>query len=416
MFNQNTLYRVWALHAFGVASHTLHEVTNHYDSSEQMYFDTTRNPSNNVPEQVLKKARSVDISAAEETLNYCDKHGIKIVTIDDDEYPNKLASIYNAPTVLFYKGDLTMLDKDVTLAMCGTRDPSVYSAKICAALTSTLAVHNISIIGGFSIGIEDIAQTMALEKNGRVFAFLPCGFDAFTSRVYDRQKDVIVKKGAIISEYLPKTRIAKFTYASRNRLISAASSGVCLIEAGEKSGSLSIISSALSQGRDIFAVSPHDLFDPRYRGNVNVIRDGAISLMGAYDIYREYYEHIQFNKVAVTGEKPTIDRIVQNVNRVMPSSENDDAIQSQARKSIKQNKRVEKEQAEKKELDFSKLTEEQKKIAVILNSAKTPLRPDEIVEGMEIEIDELLVLITEMEIEGYIKNINGAIEIDPNGF
>ncbi|MCC8043776.1 MAG: DNA-protecting protein DprA [Oscillospiraceae bacterium] len=337
-------------------------------------------------------------------LEHCEKNKIRIVTIDDDDYPVKISSIYNPPTVLFYRGDISHMDDEITIAVCGTRNPSLYSLKVCVGLTNSLLSFGISIVSGFSDGIEKEAQTSALRKGYRVYGFVPAGIDDYRSKTYMMFKDLTAARGAVISEYLPGNKNSYVNFGRRNRLMAAASSGVCIVETAEKSGSLSIVEAALSHGRDIFAVTPHDLFDPAYKGNVGIIRDGGTPIMGAYDVYREYFGYTK-TPLPRENEKGAFDRF----NIPSPQADENDAPKKH-RKSAARVKEAAVEAPKKR--DFSSLLKMERMVAETLNAVPDPLRPDVIAERTGIGIDDLLTLLTDMELSGIVKTVQGSVSLE----
>jgi DNA processing protein len=75
----------------------------------------------------------------------------------------------------------------------------------------------------------------------------------------------------------------KYVFPRRNRLISALSHAVIVVEAGERSGALITVQWALEQGRDVGAV-PGFPGDARSRGSNRLIKTGAFPVEGIEDI------------------------------------------------------------------------------------------------------------------------------------
>lgn len=381
----------------------LGDVSRHFETAEEMYLSLTNDGEmlKRLPSQLVQRALKIPLSAAEKTVGYCDKHKIRITSIDDEDYPSRIKSIYNPPSVLFYKGDISGVDDIPSVAVCGTRSPSEYSLKVSAGLTNSLVGYGMSIISGFSEGVELMAMSSALKKGARIYGLIPAGINDYRSAVYMKYNDAVAESGAVISEYIPGTKNAYLNFGARNRLISAVSFGVCIVEAAAKSGSLTIVESALSQGREIFAVVPHDLFDPRYKGNIGIIRDGGIPLMGAYDIYREYFDYRR-HRIVGNGELSAYAKFPS------PPQPENKPHEKKSRKSSEGSAECSSAQ----KLDFSLLPEMQKTVALILSETTEPMRPDELSEKTGIEIDTLLTVLTDMEISGITKTTQGRIMLE----
>jgi DNA processing protein len=133
-------------------------------------------------------------------------------------------------------------------------------------------------------GIDTFAHESSLENESYTCAVLGSGLDI----VYPKQNikifNEIVKKGAVISEFLPGTPPYAYNFPLRNRIISGLGDIIIVIEAGEKSGSLITANLALEQGKDVMAV-PGSIFSYESKGTNKLIKDGAYPLTSANDIF-----------------------------------------------------------------------------------------------------------------------------------
>ncbi|MGN1106220.1 MAG: DNA-processing protein DprA [Huintestinicola sp.] len=413
------LYRLWAVIAFGAASKTLSEMYERFGNAESLYAAVTQDETvrNGLPAETVRGADSITLSSAEKIMELCEKQNIKIVTADEEAFPSRLREIYNPPTVLFYKGDISGLNDRLNIGVVGTRKPSDYSRKTAAAIVHTLAKHGFDIISGFAEGIDICAHLECIKSGGRTFAVVGSGLDYPYPKNNIPYREIIEENGAIISEYLPGTQPYPGNFLLRNRILAGLSMGVAVIEAGVQSGSLNSAAHAVSQGKPVFAVPPCDLFDSRYRGNVSLIREGAIPLMGARDIYGEYCvntSHIivanentsaQLAKIKEIADKASEEEREREKKKSAPkkaSHKKTEVIPETEQKSVpeKQPRQISPEELE----SFSDPI--QKEIITKL-SENSSMRADELAEELDFEIDEILTALTELEIMGNIQSQSG---------
>ncbi|BBB32205.1 DNA processing protein [Thermotomaculum hydrothermale] len=227
----------------------------------------------------LKSARGI--------IEFCNKKGIKIITIQDEFYPERLREIQDPPVCLFAKGNIEIL-KENYLAFVGTRRATPYGINATEKLISDLSQYKVGIVSGFANGIDSIAHKCALKFNMPTIAVLGCGVDVIYPRNNLKLYGEIIEKGCIISEFVPKTKPEPFRFPIRNRIISGISMGVVVVEAREKSGSMITLNYGLNQGREIFAV-PGRIFDKASIATNTKIKNGEAKLiLSGEDIVEEY--------------------------------------------------------------------------------------------------------------------------------
>ena len=218
----------------------------------------------------------------EKTLAHLERHGITVLTWDDDAYPARLRTIPASPPVLYVRGSLTPED-EWALAVVGTRRITRYGQEVTRRLVEPLAAEGVTIVSGLALGVDALAHRTALDAGGRTIAVLGSGVDQIypsSNRALARR---IIEHGALISDYPPGTPPEPNNFPPRNRIISGLSLGVLVIEAGEKSGALITANYALEQGREVLAV-PGSILSAQSRGTNRLIADGAIPVCSAEDI------------------------------------------------------------------------------------------------------------------------------------
>lgn len=241
-----------------------------------------------------------------EVIKYCKFNGIRIITPEDNEYPSGLRYIENPPTVLFARGKM-LDDKAPTIGIVGARKSTEFGQKAAYSLGAKLALAGFTIISGGALGVDGMAHLGALNAGGDTVIVLGCGLDCDYLMVQDSLRKRAETCGTVISEYEPKTPATRYTFPIRNRIISALSSGVAVIEAGQKSGALITATYAMEHGKEIFAL-PGNINAPQYGGTNDLLRDGATPLIKVEDILEVYMGRFPDKLKAVGELSPEIKR------------------------------------------------------------------------------------------------------------
>ena len=228
-----------------------------------------------------------DLSAAEEVLADCAKAGLQVLTYDSPLYPNRLKAIYDPPIVLYYRGTLPDFDKLPTVAVVGTRHPSVYGRQAAKRLGGEIAGAGGLVVSGLAEGIDGAAMEAALSAGFPAVGVLGCGADVVYPRKHKALFQETERLGCILSEYAPGSPPIGWHFPRRNRIISGLSCGVVVVEAPERSGSLLTAKHALEQGRDVFVV-PGNVDMESFRGSNRLLRSGAIAVSSGRDVMEEY--------------------------------------------------------------------------------------------------------------------------------
>ncbi len=282
-------YWVWLTLAFGSANSRKWNALSHYATVSEAYERISSGDLKYVMPQDEKRVSSTKMEQADKLIGYCSDNGINIYCFDDEDFPDRLRQIYNPPSVLFTYGSLKGLDDSVVISAVGTRKPSKYSAYVTDRICHELSEAGVVIASGFAVGLDSVALRAAMISGGRAIAVLPCGLNYDYPKENASAKKVVARNGAVISEYLPNDRPSSFYFRARNRILAGISLGTLVTQAGIGSGALSTAAFALAQGKDIFCIPPHELFNDDYAGVTGLLRDGAIPVFDARDILNEYY-------------------------------------------------------------------------------------------------------------------------------
>ncbi len=207
---------------------------------------------------------------------------IKFVALCDKEYPQKLKEIFDAPPVLFYKGNISNLNSLKHVAVVGTRNPTNYGIKISGKVSSLLSERNIVVVSGLASGVDTSAHIGAIN-NGRTIAVVGTGLDiVFPSENKQLTGEIVKLGGLIVSEYPPGIPASPWNFPQRNRIISALSDAVVVIEGDLQSGAIITARFAIKQSKPLFAL-PGPIDSTVSNGPNILIKSGVAELLTSVD-------------------------------------------------------------------------------------------------------------------------------------
>lgn len=418
--NENLKYWIWLTIAFGPANPRKWEVLQGYNSIADFYNEAV---NGRFPQGLLDKEinsiKSASMFTAEQTIAYCEKKGINIYCYEDEAFPNMLREISNPPSVLFSLGDISFINEKVIIAVVGARDASPYSLNAEKILLSSMLEKGIRFASGFAVGVDSLANEVSLEANEKSAAVLACGLEYDYPEGTTSLKLSVGKCGAVISEYFPNHKPRSKDFVARNRILAGLSMGVFVVEASQKSGALSSASMALNQGKDIFTIVPHNIFDKRYFGQRDLLKDGAVPVFSSEDISNEYISNFSHRLNFVPNDSQFIsierkyssDRNIKTNSISGKSKQNKKSLDSITEFDDKRGK-LTNETDDSRTLsitasyaDTSDLSEIQKRIYDELSGGV--MHADQLCEKLSLDISVLLVELTELELLGIIKSLSG---------
>ena len=286
---EEILYAYWLSNLDGIGNKTIRALREYAGSLQDIW--------NLTPDELGEKSlgltapmkrlilTSRDESAVKKSFEEMQRCGISFYHIDHPEYPRKLKYIYDPPQGIYVKGRLP--DPNIlSVAMVGARNCSEYGKMMSRKLSVALAGAGIQIISGMARGIDGISQEAALEAGGYTCGVLGCGVDICYPEENRILYDRLITSGGLISEYHPGVAAKSGQFPLRNRIISALSDIVIIVEARERSGSLITADQALEQGRDVYTL-PGRVCDALSQGCNRLIRQGAGIILSPEDFLKE---------------------------------------------------------------------------------------------------------------------------------
>lgn len=225
------------------------------------------------------------------------KKGLSLLDVDycsvfDEDYPTELRNIYDFPICLYLRGNRACLSHAKKISIIGTRKPTYDGIKMCDVFVKAMASMNMTIVSGLAFGVDIHSHMAALKYSCPAIAVLGSGIDDITPRSHLKYARRIMESGGlIISEYPPNSAFYKCNFVVRNRIISGLSMDLFVVEAGERSGSLTTAHHAMEQSRNIYAM-PGSLSNPVAWGTNWLIKQGAGVIIEPSDFepYRLFME------------------------------------------------------------------------------------------------------------------------------
>ena len=297
----------------------------------------------------------------DECLELIQKKKIKFINYTDTEYPELLKQIYNPPMTLFYKGDLSRCNFNRTLAVVGSRKASEAAKTVLTKILSGFKGTDICVVSGLALGIDSCAHKAAIDSDISTIGVIASGFDfIYPTQNKDLYKKIEEKSGVIFSEYWPTFQPLQWRFPHRNRIVTGLCKGTLVAEAAIKSGALISANLCLEQNRELMCM-PGLLTNPNTEGIYKLIKNGAAVITRHEDILEALGWQIETQNETTTNTDSYIDK-----------------------------------------LDLEDSEKE-----VFLTIATEAKNFDNIMLETEIDFGDLMVILTNLEIKGYIKQTDG---------
>ena len=260
----------------------------------------------------LKYANEV----AKRTIEICDKEDIKISTLLDEDFPQKLKNIDDNPVITYSKGDYNNLN-DKGVAIIGSRNPSLHGVNVSYKISSILSQKNYTIVSGLANGCDTFAHLGSLDTYGKTIAVMPCGLDmVYPNNNCDLFKRIINNNGCVISEYPPSQAVSKYRLIERDRLQSALSEGIIVIETTENGGSLHTVNYAFGQNKIVSCYKHNKNYSnlKTVKGNIKLLQNDEVIPIYDTKSLNEFLKKVDnFYKYQNTNQKLQIHENTQQI-------------------------------------------------------------------------------------------------------
>ena len=209
------------------------------------------------------------------------------LTILDKRYPSQLQEIYSPPVVLFYQGDLELLDSKKLLGVVGARQCSSYALQALTQLLPNVIQQKLILVSGLAKGVDGLSHQLALKHHGKTIAVIGNGLDISYPSCNRALQTQIAHAGLLLSEYPLESRPLKYHFPLRNRIIAGLCQTVLVVEARHHSGSLITANLALQENRNVLDL-PGRINDIYSTGCNELIAAGAKPVLNSNDILEEF--------------------------------------------------------------------------------------------------------------------------------
>jgi DNA protecting protein DprA len=253
-----------------------------------------------LPEEARAWLAAPDTAAIDSDIAWIASSGARLVPCTSADYPPLLAEVRGAPPVLYVLGDPAVL-RTPQLAMVGSRNPTPAGRVTARDFAAFFARAGLTITSGLALGIDAASHEGALAAGGLTIAVCGTGLDDVYPRENRTLADRIRERGALVSEFPPRTPPRRENFPQRNRIISGMTLGTLVVEAARRSGALITAKYAGEQGREVFAI-PGSIHNPLARGCHQLIRQGAKLVESAGDVLSELHFSFEAQELATREE------------------------------------------------------------------------------------------------------------------
>lgn len=208
-----------------------------------------------------------------------------LINWTESDFPQTLLQIYDPPVLLYLRGDPQILNAP-SLAIVGTRRPTLYGTQMADRLARELAARGIVIVSGLARGIDAIAHQGAMAVQGRAIGVLGTGIDICYPKENKKLYEKVLERGAILSEFPLGTHPAPENFPVRNRIVAGMPLGAIIVEGAQYSGSLITARLAMEFGREVFGVPGNVTQAVSFAPNL-LIKQGAKLVTCGEDVIEE---------------------------------------------------------------------------------------------------------------------------------
>ncbi len=259
-------------------------LVNHFGNAEDI-FKAKKNLLENIEGIGTARAKNIksfeDFAAVEDEIEFIEKYKIQTLFLTDDLYPKRLLNCYDAPTMLYYRGNAD-LNSSKIISIIGTRNNTDYGRQITEQLVSDLQSFKAIIVSGLAYGIDTIAHRAALQNNLQTVGILAHGLDKIYPRLHLSLAKQMTMYGGLLTEFPRGTLPDKHNFPRRNRIVAGMADATIIIETAVKGGSIITAELANGYNRDVFAF-PGRIHDAKSAGCNQLIKNNRAVLLNNAD-------------------------------------------------------------------------------------------------------------------------------------
>lgn len=249
--------------------------------SPEEIFSAKRSVLEAVPGLGKVRADSIrkfdNFKRAEEEIIFIEKYKIQPMFITDESYPERLLNCYDAPTMLYYRGNADLNSKKI-IAVVGSRMHTEYGRQLCESLLEELEGTDVLVVSGLAYGIDSLAHKFALKSKLNTVGVLAHGLDKIYPSDHSAIAKEMIQQGGLLSEFVTDTKPDRHNFPSRNRIVAGMSDATIVIETDIKGGSMITAELANGYNKDVFAY-PGKVTDKKSSGCNYLIKSNKANLL-----------------------------------------------------------------------------------------------------------------------------------------
>ena len=290
----STLAALTLLRSLGLGTRSVQTLLNAFgDASGALAASDSALQSAGLKSEQITALRNVSEDDMAPDLAWAALENNHLIAFDHPLYPACLKEIPDPPVLLYVTGDPEVLGTP-QIAMVGSRNPTAGGIENAERFAAELASRGLCVTSGLASGIDAASHRGALSVQGLSIAITGTGLDRVYPASNRELAHQLAEQGALVSELPIGTPPKPHHFPRRNRLISALSCGVLVVEATVRSGSLITARMATEQGREVLAI-PGSIHNPMARGCHALIRQGAKLVETADDVLEELASQINIS-------------------------------------------------------------------------------------------------------------------------
>lgn len=393
-------YWLWLTTRKGVDSAAALTVLDHFVTPERAYYaDPEEYDLMPLSPTARKGLLDKSLERTDTILGDCQRLGLRIMTFQDADYPERLRQLADPPMVLYIRGRVFAFDEEAAIGIVGAREPSDYGKIWAERFAMELTSGGGLVVSGMAEGIDSFAVRGALKAGGPVVSVLAGGVDVPFPPQHKYLYEDVAAAGALISEYPPGTQHRGYHFPQRNRILSGLCLGVLAVECRPFGGTMSTMNHALEQNRDLFAV-PGALGAPMSEGTNRLIQQGAKLVTCGRDILEEY-RHRYLAKLA--GAMPLNPETIQA--RLTPEEERAQEERPAKQKPAPVPEKEEKREKIPREAQKDRFTDDE--LALLAALGGKIRSADELVELTQTPTRRVLSALTMLQVQGAVEEHPG---------
>ena len=291
MSDQDLIYKIGLTLVKGVGDVIAKQLIKAVDNNIEQLFREKKQLLERLPgisSRIVSSLQDPEVlRRAEQELKFIQKNRIRMLFINDADYPQRLRDCIDSPVLLYYKGNADLNTQRI-ISIVGTRHATEYGRNIIEQIVSGLAAFypDLLVVSGLAYGIDIIAHREALNFGLNSIGVLAHGLDRIYPSQHRNTAINMIENGGLLTEFISGTNPDRQNFVMRNRIVAGMSDGTLVVESAIKGGALITSDLAFGYGRDVLAI-PGRHSDVYSQGCNKIIKENKAALVeSAEDIVK----------------------------------------------------------------------------------------------------------------------------------